>query len=184
MADISAQLKGTGKQLESVLKGRTAIYSTLAKEHGEVSALLNKAIKAKSAVKRTELLNEIRLELLSHSYAEEETLYAALSRFDEMQQKAKHQRGEHQEIERLLKDAFAAPPESAEQTEALEDLQTTIEHHVKEEEDQLFAQAKDLLSREEEKQLDENFAELKETKKRQLEGDGFGLAKGPLEDRH
>lgn len=181
MPDISTQFKGAAKQAVSAIKGRTGIYATLSKEHGEVSSLLKKVLQEKSAKKRAELLDEIRVEVLSHAYAEEETLYDSLDRFDETQQKAGHSRGEHQEIEQVLRAVFAAAPDSSEQISAIEDLQKAIEHHVDEEENDLFVRAEKLLSKMEARVLDERFAELKRIKKLQLESDGFGLARGPLE---
>ncbi len=180
MPDLSTHLKGAAKQAASAVKGRTGIYSTLAKEHGEVSSLLKKALAAKSVERRAELLNEIRIEVLSHAYAEQETLYDALDRFEETQRKAGYSRGEHQEIESALRKALAAPAGTPEQVSAIEDLQGTIEHHVDEEENDLFVRAEKLLSKEEEKVLLERFAELSRVKKLQLERDDVGLAQEPL----
>jgi hypothetical protein len=183
MTDISTQIKGATRQAASVLKGRDGIYSTLAKEHGEVSSLLNKALQEKSAQRRAELLDEIRIELLSHTYAEEETLYDSLERFGEVQQETGHSRREHQGIEQALRAVFAAAPDSPEQLSAIGDLRSAIEHHVEEEENDLFVRAEALLSRTDAQRLDERFAELKRAKKLQLESDGFGIARGPLESR-
>ncbi len=181
MTDMTTGLRGAAKQAGSVLKGRTGIYATLAKEHGEVASLLRKAIQEKSSKKRAALVDEIRIEVLSHSYAEEETLYEALDRFDETRPVAGHSRREHEEIEHALRAVFASAPDSPEQISALEDLERAIKHHVDEEEGELFDQAERILSKNEEKDLDKRFAELKRSKKLQLESDGFGFAGGPLE---
>lgn len=163
MSEFTAHVKGTTKQVASALKGLTGIYATLAKEHGEVSSLLDQAIDTDAEDERAKLMDLVRIELLSHAFAEEETLYDALSRFEQTRELCQHSRTEHQEMERALEEAVAGPTQRA-----LEALRITIQSHVEEEETELFVRADQLLPKTQERELDDLFKQLKESRKREL----------------
>lgn len=177
MSELTAQARGAAKQVAQMIKGRTGIYATLAKEHGELASLLQQAIKTSSGEKRADLLDKIRVELLSHARAEEESLYATLARFEQTRAHASHSKNEHQEIESLLQDALQAGDNTERQTSLLKSLRDVIEHHVDEEENDLFVKADDLLSRTDESELDERFRRLKDEERRKLEGNGAGWSR-------
>lgn len=180
MADVTAHAKGMAKQAATLLKGQTGIYATLAKEHGEVSSLLKQAVQSESPAKREPILAKIRVELLSHARAEEKTLYNALGTLDATRDKAAHSKIEHDEIEALLQQVAISAPGTREETAALEKLRQHVEHHAQEEEQQLFVQAHDLLPKEVESRLDQEFKREKEAEKRRLEANGSGWARGPV----
>jgi len=69
--------KGVMKTVEATFEGLRGVFRTLAKQHGEVSALLQRA-KAGDAEKRRELWPKIRVELLSHERAEVREVYPVL----------------------------------------------------------------------------------------------------------
>lgn len=172
-------MHGVAKQAATILKGRAGIYATLAKDHGEVASLLKQAIDARSE-KREQLLEKIRVELLSHSRAEEETLYTALAEQTHASADTSRRFEEHETIEELLREAMTASTRGT-QTGALTALQVAIESHVVEEENELFPQAIDTLPSGHETRLNERFKELKDRQKSILESDGAGWARGSID---
>src|SRR5512138_490848 len=67
---------GTFKAVKARLSGLVGIFKTLSEQHGEVTALLERA--KLSDERFTELWPEIRRELLSHERAEVRELYPVL----------------------------------------------------------------------------------------------------------
>lgn len=180
MAEATAMAKGAARQVATVLKGRTGIYSTLAKEHGEISSLLEQALKTDRPEKREPLLTKIRIELVSHARAETRTFYEALGKLDETRDMAAHSKIEHEKIEDLLQEVAVSEAGSDQESAALWSLLEFVEHHAGEEEDVLFARANAALPRDIEAQLNEDFKREKQAEKRRLEGNGAGWSKGPV----
>lgn len=172
MTGIAARLKGSAKQAVSVLQGRTGIFAVLAKEHGQVSALMRQAVKAASAGKRNELLRRIRVELMSHDQAEEMTLYQSLSRIPSMKDIIVQSQLEHEELEQLLSIALSSAAEGPDAHRHLAMLQEAVERHIEREETRVFTLAEKHLSAERVVYLEQSFKHLKAEEKRRLSHDG------------
>jgi hypothetical protein len=165
---IATRLKGAVQDAARIFERRTSLYATLIREQTEISMLCDEAIEEESAQKRDALLSTIRLELLSHHFAEEVTLLNALVRFDDTRLDVGLRQCQHQEAELLLNGALAAPPGTDAQTAALEELCFTIEQ-ANEQERRLFERAEPLLSKTEEECLQFHYQQLKMAKRGQLE---------------
>lgn len=168
MNELIAKSKGAVKQVASALKGQWGIYATLAKEHGEVSSLLKQALKASSDLERESLIAKIRVELLSHTNAEEHSVYQRLARLDGTSDRIERSKAEHDEIERLLEEVSELETRSSEQTEALEALREAVENHVYDEENKLFPRAQRVFTDEQERALDDEFKRLKKAEVQRL----------------
>lgn len=180
MSEFTAQARGALKQVTTLLKGQTGIYATLAKEHEEVTSLIEQAISTKSSEERQRLLEKIRVELLSHTRAEEKTLYDALSEFEETETQTDESMSDHEQIEEMLREALSAPDMKS-QTEAIEVLREAIEYHIQEEENDLFLRAVEVLPTDHESHLDKQFKLLKQEERRRLESDGLGWNQMPMD---
>ena len=126
------------------------IFTLLKREHREVSEILESLMDSKTeAVKqRPAQLALLRQKLLAHSKAEESTLYARLKKREEMKARISRSESEHYEVEGLLDELKGMEATDTEWDRTILDLKRNIEHHVDEEENQLFDQAKVLLSKE------------------------------------
>lgn len=144
----------------------------LKSEHREVSTMLAKLAETtnRGIKKRKDLLTRIASDLRSHTALEEEIFYPA---FKEAGKRAGDDKlyfealEEHRAAEELvLPDLEATDPASSSFSGRANVLKELIEHHVDEEESELFPRARELLGSDTLEQLGEQM----ETRKRELKG--------------
>lgn len=109
--------------------------------------------------RKKEIVSYLIKELLVHAHAEQETFYKALLQHKESKDEATHGEHEHQEIEEQIKVINAATGKSWDN--AVLELKELVEHHVKEEENEIFKVAKKLFSDKEAYILKERMHALK-----------------------
>lgn len=173
-SEAMSKAQGMAKQAKAKLSGDHGILNTLAKEHGEVAALMTRIEASKDdndgADLRRDLFEKMVVELLSHAHAEERQFYAALERYPEGENKMKEARNEHHEIERIIGELDGIPYSSTEWMARFSELQELVLHHVDEEESDVFEIAKDVMSKDELQALDQTYLEDRQREKDQLEG--------------
>jgi hemerythrin-like domain-containing protein len=164
----AAKIMGAVKHLAAATTGQTGILATLSKEHGQVSVLLKrlKTMPARSSNERDALFQEIRTELLAHAAAEERVFYAELRKHAETREKVQHSKKEHDEIEQVLETLNNSTLSGAAWTSSVDRLVERVEHHVEEEEGEVFPKAKKALSHGDLDRLDKVF---KRQKKQELD---------------
>jgi hemerythrin superfamily protein len=141
------------------------LFRILTRQHREVDAMLSQLATVEDGQIRSKLLPVLEQQLLAHAKAEEETLYRELAREGEKGE-AKHAKREHRDIETALKELLALDVGDDGWDDALQHLTETVQHHVEEEEGDVFDAA--LRSLDPEK-LDEVAAEFTERRRQQLE---------------
>jgi hemerythrin-like domain-containing protein len=131
---------------------------------GQLSESTDRAIK-----KRTELLDKLEMEITIHTRLEEEILYPAFKAAggkeqEEMYYEAKE---EHRTVDSLvlpdLKTTDPSKPEFAGRVKVVKEL---LEHHIKEEESEMFPQAKKLLGKARLDELGEQMLAMKASLKK------------------
>jgi hemerythrin superfamily protein len=136
-------------------------------DHDKVRALLTKLSETtpSAAKTRPKLLEEIENEVLVHTKLEEEIFYPAFKKaggkeHDRMFYEAME---EHRAVEKLvLPDLKKTPADSEKFSGRVKVLKELIEHHAEEEEDELFKEAEQSMSKE---QLDQLGREMEERRK-------------------
>ena len=112
----------------------------LKKQHKEVKALFKKVENTENARERRRLMNEIATALEGHTTIEEEMFYPAVRGLET--QKAEEMVLEAYEEHHVVKLVLAELPEVDPEDERFEAkmtvLEELIEHHVEEEEDEMF----------------------------------------------
>ena len=138
------------------------IYERLTKDHDtqrEMAARL--AETAGDSDERRKLWDEFKPEAEAHANAEEQTFYAALIEHPEAQEKARHSISEHKEaadlIEKLSTDEMSSPG----WLQNFKKLKEELEHHMEEEENEVFVKAREVISEETATQLVSDFDERK-----------------------
>ncbi|RIZ40686.1 hemerythrin domain-containing protein [Pseudomonas putida] len=132
---------------------------------GELSATTERAVK-----KRAELLHRIELELQVHTALEEEILYPAIKQAGgkeeaKMYYEAKE---EHRTVDALvLPDLLHTDTGTLEFAGRVKVMKELLEHHIEEEEGELFPTARKLLS----KKVLEQLGQTMETQKKMLKGE-------------
>ena len=166
---IATSIKKVTRQVEKAVTGeepQVDLLDTLKEEHEEVAALLQELVHGKSTAERKSLLKKIKAALVPHVRAEEKVLYNAILA---VKDKAANQDGEEGYIEHGLADKMLATlskitnARSPEFGAAAKVLKELVEHHVKEEENVVWSDAKKHFSSDERKLMNQKYLRLKPT---------------------
>lgn len=116
------------------------IIQELTTDHREVDELFEQIESLPAEDKRRrELADQLTIELVRHSVAEEEHLYPAVRRHvDDGDDLADKEIAEHAEVERMLKEWESCDPGEARFATLTTQLKNSVTSHVRDEEDRLF----------------------------------------------
>jgi iron-sulfur cluster repair protein YtfE (RIC family) len=147
-------------------------FELLKQDHKKVSDIFEKLEETtERAVKtRQELYARLRLELDVHTQIEEEVFYPAIENAEETRSLTLEAYEEHNVVKQLLDELDALPVEDETWTAKLKVLHENVEHHVDEEESELFSKARDVLTTAEIDELGLRLEAAKQTHKRAAAG--------------
>ncbi len=134
------------------------IYSVLKADHKEVSKLIVQMQKGSGNLADT--FAKFRQALLPHAKAEEATFYPAVEQADK--KAILKATVEHHAVENLIKEMQGQPSNDEKWQAKLAVLKDMIDHHVKEEEGQVFSKAKKVLKGDQPKQMAASFQQKKQ----------------------
>jgi hemerythrin superfamily protein len=139
------------------------IFEMLKKDHREVKDLFESLLESDAnGEDREELFQQLRQALELHSAIEEKYLYPALQEVEETRDMALESIEEHRIVKQLLEELEDLDPEDEQWNAKLKVLMENVEHHVEEEEKELFKKAQKVLSKDELKEMGERAQEEKE----------------------
>ena len=147
------------------------ILELLRKDHHAMKSLFNKFERTgrSSVEKRGELFEQIRKELLVHARAEQEIFYHMLKAIDETGRKLVIDAlGEHKEMDEVSMQIARLRVEDSRFLEKVETLMDNVDHHVEEEEGQIFHFVEENCPLEELEAAGNAMAERKKALERQL----------------
>jgi Hemerythrin HHE cation binding domain. len=126
-------------------------FTLLKNDHKTVAALFEKIEPTtERAVKtREEAFGKLKIELDVHAHIEEKILYPALKKEAETRDITFEGLEEHHVIKLLLAELAGMAVDSEEWTAKAKVLQENVEHHVEEEETNMFKLAREILTKEE-----------------------------------
>lgn len=136
-------------------------FTLLKQDHDEVTQLLKQCREASANGGGTEVFRTLARNIAVHSKLEETLFYPRFSDEEELSALIEESYDEHSGVEDLLEEMAEMSPDDEDWEATLEDLKEAIEHHVKEEEHQVFPKASKILSKEEAAELGETMAEEK-----------------------
>lgn len=136
------------------------IFQDLKADHDRHRAMLAELAAAKFA-DRAELFEALRIEVSAHAAAEEESLYATMLGNPDLRDEARHSVSEHKEVDDFFGELHELDAESAEWTAKFEEMRHRYEHHIDEEEEEMFPSASEKLSSADEARLAEIFERRK-----------------------
>jgi len=125
------------------------IYHVLMRDHRKVSALFKKVMVTHNADLRLDLFEKILLELSIHAATEQATFYNALNKNKKGKEEISHAEEEHREIKTCLNKIANSNYKSDDWLIHFGELKSIVEHHVKEEETEIFKIAKKMISKRE-----------------------------------
>jgi len=120
----------------------------LKQDHDEVKALLEKLDKTTERVEvtRTDGLEQLRQKLDVHETIEEEILYPALKEFAKTKAITLESYEEHHVVDLVMAELEATPVSDETWAAKLTVAKENLEHHIDEEEDQMFKQARQVMN--------------------------------------
>ena len=141
------------------------IYNYIRQDHRKVAVLMDELLSINLSHVQERIFHKIRLELSLHAEAEEQTFYKALHEAAEragIEDRIVHAREDHDEIRDLLTFLVNESVAGPRWMEKFGELKHAVEHHVKEEEVEIFAKARRLLSDDDAKHLARDMAMVKQ----------------------
>jgi len=143
------------------------IYQRLIEDHGKQRGLAGGLARTEGdSDERRRLFDAYATELEAHADAEEQTLYAELLSEPDIQEQARHSIAEHQTADNLLNKLRQTDMSSSAWLQTFKELRHAVEHHLEEEEEKVFPQARELISETRAQALGRDFAERKKREAR------------------
>ena len=142
------------------------IFELLKQDHEKVAGIFEQLEPTTERAEKTreELFARLKAELDLHAYLEETILYPALKEVEETRDITFEAVEEHRVVKLFLKELDEMPKTSEQWTAKMTVLKENVEHHVEEEEGDMFKKARAALSRE---QIEGLTTRLEAEKKRQ-----------------
>jgi hemerythrin superfamily protein len=143
--------------------GGMSIYDELKRDHEAVKHLLKQIEEASEGGGKTRerLFQELKAALTAHSRAEERVFYSALKAQEETKDAALEGVEEHHVVDVLLREIDRLADDSDRWQAKFTVLKENVEHHVEEEEQEIFKKAQKLLDSDAAEALGEKFVKEK-----------------------
>ncbi len=142
------------------------VFELLKQDHLKVSNIFEQLESTDeiASSQRQTLFTQLKQELDIHAHVEETILYPVLKQASETREITVEAYEEHQEVKDLLAELEAMPIDDEEWNDTLLELKSNVEHHVDEEENEMFERARTVLSQE---QIDDIGNRIEEAKRQQ-----------------
>jgi hemerythrin superfamily protein len=115
----------------------------LKQDHQAVKDLFDQIDDAEDAKQRKRLFDQIDTQLNIHAHIEETVFYPEMQKIDELKDMVEEALEEHQEVKTLLEEIEGLDPDGDQFSASLEELMENVEHHVAEEEDEMFPKVRE-----------------------------------------
>ena len=145
-------------------------FELLKKDHEKVAGILDKLepTTERGVKTRDELFTQLKRELDIHAQIEEEILYPVLKEIKETEDITLEAYEEHNVVKTLLSELEELPKDDETWGAKLTVLKENVEHHVEEEEGEMFKNARKALSQEEIDELGDRLEAAKSEQKKAL----------------
>lgn len=149
-------------------------FQLLKEDHQKVSGIFQQIepTTERAEKTRTELFAQLNQELDIHAQIEETVFYPAIKQAAETREIVLEGFEEHHVIKMLLKELESMPVDTEQWTAKVKVLKENVEHHVEEEEEEMFQKARQVLSEEQINDLGARMEELKKQLQQQAKTAG------------
>lgn len=139
-----------------------SIYEAIKEDHARHRALLEKIDGTEGdSPERKEAWEAFYADVKSHSAAEEETFYSKLMSMTWGQDAARHSVHEHEQMDEIMEELRETDMSSPGWIQRFRVLKHDYEHHMEEEEDEVFTRAQEVIGAEQNEAFGEKFLERK-----------------------
>lgn len=140
-----------------------SIYDAIMRDHEKHRDLLDTIANTEGdSPDRRKAWKEFYYEIKSHSAAEEEEFYSELMSHTWGQDAARHSVAEHHEMDEILDELNEMDMSSSGWLTRFKTLKHDYEHHMEEEEDEVFSRAKKVVGEEQNEAYGDRFLKRKE----------------------
>ena len=115
----------------------------LKQDHQAVKDLFDQIDDAEDGKQRKKLFDQIDTQLNIHAHIEETVFYPEMQKIDQLKDMVEEALAEHQEVKTLLEEIEGLDPEAEQFSASLEELMENVEHHIAEEEDEMFPKVRE-----------------------------------------
>ncbi len=148
----------------------TDIFSILKSDHDLHREMLAKIAETSGDTpERRDLFEAFRVEVTAHAAAEEQSLYATMLGDPELQDDGRHSVAEHKEIDDMLGELQETDMASGAWLSKFKEMRHRYEHHIEEEEEEMFPLAEKEFSKAQAKELGVKYDERKPAELEQAE---------------
>lgn len=145
----------------------TTVYEKIKQDHETHRQLLaNLAETQGDSEERRELWEKFYYDVKSHAAAEEETFYSKLMEDPSGQDDARHSVAEHKELDDIMEELQAMEFSNSGWLTRFRTLKHDYEHHMEEEERDIFKKGRSIFSEDEAVKFGENFSDRKKAERK------------------
>ncbi|MBF0299067.1 MAG: hemerythrin domain-containing protein [Oligoflexia bacterium] len=162
-------LKKFSDEKQVIKEKKGVLLNILHTDHEEVKTILNKLKNEKSSYERNNSLQMLEGLLIPHMKAEENVIYKELLKFRESQELALRSLEEHYATRTVMEELYEMRINSERFSARVNIVTEMVNHHILEEEKDLFEKLKELFDREQLNDLTKIFTEEKKVIKRRYE---------------
>lgn len=137
------------------------ILALISADHRKVEGIFSQIESAKKPDDVYKLFNEIYQELNLHARAEELVFYPSLREFEDTDDLIEEAESEHEEVEVMLEEIKALSPNAEDFMDRIAELKEAVQHHVQEEENEVFEVIRESFDNQELQALGLEFQEAK-----------------------
>jgi hypothetical protein len=136
----------------------TDIFSILKSDHDLHRQMLAKIAETSGDTpERRDLFEAFRIEVTAHAAAEEQSLYAHMLADPALQEDGRHSVAEHKELDDMLGELQDTDMATGAWLTKFKEMRHRYEHHIEEEEDEMFPAAQEQFSKAKAKELGVKF---------------------------
>ncbi len=153
---------------------RQGIFARLIDDHRQITAMMEQieATAYDDAFDRESLFDELKKELLVHAHAEDTVVYRTLELYRSTAHLIRVSREEHALVEHLIDQLSALHDDDERWMARFQVLQDLLEHHIDEEEGDLFDLAADIVDRSQSEDLVDEFEDARRREHARQAGGG------------
>jgi hemerythrin superfamily protein len=150
-----SKAKGMEKSMEARRDGLVGVFQTLAKQHGEAAALIDRV--KEDSLKRESLWPKIKVALVSHEKGELKAVYPELAKHDALKPFVAQHAKEADELSAMIDRLDTMSMDAREWGSLFGTLASTVVAHATEEENEIFPIALNAIGVDKAKELDAAF---------------------------
>jgi len=166
----TATRKRTSTKTSSKRSTGDDALSLLKHDHDEVKTLFSQFEKAKDEAKQQQLCQQICMELTIHAEIEEQSFYPEVRRHEDMLDMVLESLEEHRQVKELIEKLKGMEPGNSRFEPDMKVLKEDVEHHVQEEEKEMFPQVKKAMGKERLEQIGQMLEQQKKRLKGEMQG--------------